>query len=74
LDVSSAEEDVSKDYDKSDEEISSSRHREEPSTFVKTPNHQAEAKGDMSPSNTGREKFKKLSRNEKGEGPNYYQP
>jgi hypothetical protein len=73
LDVSPAEEDVSKDYDKSDEEISSSRHREQPSTFVKTPNHQAEAKGDMSSSNTGREKFKKL-RNEKGEEPNYYQP
>ena len=73
LDVSPAEEDISKDYDKSDEEVSSSRQRGEPSTFVKTPNHQQEAKGDMSSSNTGREKFKKL-RSDKSEEPNYYQP
>jgi len=73
LDVSPAEEDVSKDYDKSDEEVSSSRQRGEPSTFVKTPNHQAEAEGNMSSANTGREKFKKL-RNGKGDEPDYYQP
>jgi hypothetical protein len=41
--------------------------------FVKTPNHQAEAEGNMSSANTGREKFKKL-RNGKGEEPDYYQP
>lgn len=73
LDVSPAEESVSKDYDKSDEEISSSRHRGNPSTFVRTPNHEAESEGDMSSSNTGREKYKRLRKN-KSEEPDYYQP
>jgi hypothetical protein len=68
LDVSPAEEDVSKDYDKSKDEVSSSRHRSEPSTFVKTPNHQAVATGDMSSENVGRDKFKKL-RNGRGDEP-----
>jgi hypothetical protein len=68
LDVSPTEEDVSKDYDKSNEEVSSSRHRGEPSTFVKTPNHQADARGDMRSENVGRDKFKKL-RNGRGEEP-----
>lgn len=70
--MSPAEEDVSKDYDKSDEEVSSSRQRGEPSTFVKTPNHQTEALGDMSTENVGRDKFKKL-RNGKGDEPDKLQ-
>jgi len=73
LDVSAAEESISKDYDKSHEEVASSRHREDPSIFVKTPNHEAESEGDMSNSNTGRDKYKRL-RNNNSEEPDYYQP
>ena len=73
LDVSPAEEDVSKDYDKSNEEVASSRQRREPSVFVKTPNHVEDVAGNMSSENTGREKYKRL-RNDKSEEPDYYQP
>jgi hypothetical protein len=59
---------VSKDYDKSQEEVSSSRQTGNPSTFVKSPNHSEEAAGDMSASNIGREKYKRL-RHGKGEEP-----
>jgi hypothetical protein len=73
LDVSPAEESVSKDYDKSDEEISSSRHRGDPSTFVKSPNHQETVVGDMSESTTGREKYRNL-RKDQSEEPTYPKP
>jgi hypothetical protein len=46
----------------------SSRNTGNPSIFVKSPNHEAESAGDMSESNTGREKYKRL-RNGKGEEP-----
>ena len=64
---------MSKDYDKSDEEVASSHHRGDPSTFVKTPNHEAASEGDMSASNTGRDKFKRL-RHDKSQEPTYHRP
>jgi hypothetical protein len=73
LDVSPAEETVSKDYDKSMEEASSSRRTENPSIFVKSHNHEAEAQGDMNDSNTSREKYESL-RNGKEMVPDYIKP
>jgi len=64
---------VSKDRDRSREEISSTRHRGDPSNFVKTPNHEFESEGDLSESNTGREKYKQL-RHDKSEEPYYHKP
>lgn len=73
LDWSAAEEEMSKDYDRSQEEVVSQLHREDPSMFVKTNNHSMDAEGDMSSSNTGREKYRRL-RKDKREEPSYYQP
>ena len=73
LDFSPAEEDISKDYDKSREEVASSRQRADPSVFVQTPNHVEEVEGDLSAQNTSRDKFKRL-RSDKSEEPDYYQP
>lgn len=64
---------MSKDRDRSREEISSTRHRGDPSNFVKTPNHELESEGDLSESNTGREKYKQL-RHDKSEEPYYHKP